>query len=531
MERRRSTILVITCLLILTAFSVRAASLDGQSLWRDEVDSLRFAGAPWSEMVSNFTRPGWNGPLYHVLLRGWIAITGTSEYAMRFSSLFFGVLSVPLTYVLARRLFNPLTGLMSALLVAGSAYLVWYSQEVKMYTLVLALTLLSIYSFHRALEGGGCHWWLAQITAAILVLYLHILAALLVPVLTMLSIAWWARTRRHWRAALASFAGLILPYLPLVQWQAPLALEVRETGFSSYSLDQMIVILLNGWSTGIGGWGSAWSPVFLSLLSAGGLLGGALCLPHVARPGEEARSLGSISDRLAVLIWMAVPLFSVWLISLRQPLFTDRYLIWVAPAFYLLVALGLSCLLTVKKWTGWLVALLLAVFLTVNGVNIWKQATIPIKSDFRAAAAYVASFDTPVEPVQHRGPATPLGFRYYLPIVLVGRSAFDDLIIFHIPYGRHTFDYYFPIETYSWAEGLYTNHREPDGAYRMSEREAAWHMREMTKGHEAVWLIATEVATWDERNLVRGWLDEHLHVVSEAHFARVEVVRYARRDS
>ena len=97
-------------LLILIAFAVRSVSLDAQSLWRDEVDALRFATAPWSEMLSNFTHPGWNGPLYFLLLRAWVALTGTSEYALRFFSLIFGVLCLPLIYVLGRCLFGRLGG-------------------------------------------------------------------------------------------------------------------------------------------------------------------------------------------------------------------------------------------------------------------------------------------------------------------------------------------------------------------------------------------------------------------------------------
>lgn len=400
-----------------------------------------------------------------------------------------------------------------------------------MYTLVLALALLAIYSLRRALEGGGWRWWLTQVAATSLVLYLHILAVLLVPVQMLLSIAWWARTRNHWRAALVSFASLSLPYLPLAFWQAPLALDVRETGFHFYSLDQMVVILVNGWSTGIAGWGSTWASVLMSLSAAGGLLSGARYLSPFVVCGEESQSRNGIGHHFALLIWVSVPLLLVWLTSLRQPLFTDRYLIWSAPAFYLLVALGVSYPLAVKSWGRWVLALLLGILLTVNGVSIWKQATIPIKSDFRAAAAYVANFEKPARSVGQPGRTNPSAFRCHLPIVMIRHSGFDDLIIFQIPYGKHTFDYYFPIETYSWAEGLYTNHRAPDGEYRMSEREAAWQMREMTNEYEAVWLVATEVATWDERNLVRDWLDAHLDRVTEAQFARVEVIRYTRRDS
>lgn len=528
MGRPRAGQLAALGLLVLGAFFLRAWSLDAQSLWRDEVDALRFATAPQAEILSNFARPGWNGPLYYLLFRGWIALTGRSEYAMRFFSLIPGVLSIPLVYLLGRRLFNPRAGLISALLVMSSPYLVWYSQEVKMYGLVLALALLAIYSLRRAIEGGGWYWWLTHVAATTLAFYSHILAALLIPVEILLCVAWWPRARARWRGALVSFATLTLPYLPLIAWQAPLALRARETGFTSYSLDQMVVILLNGWSTGIAGWGNPWAAAVMSLLAAGGLCSRLLCL--VPRSGgAEARREG-IRDCLALLIWLLIPLLSVWLISLRQPLFTDRYLIWSVPAFYLLVALSLTASPSSKHWVWCLAVGLLTIVIIVGGVNVWKQATTPIKSDFRAAAAYVALQEEPADGPERPTTVGNLTFRCYLPIVTTEQSRFEDLIIFQIPHGRYAFDYYFPVEAYSWAEGLYTNHVAPDGTYQMSEQRAAWQMRDMTRGHEEIWLIATEVTMWDERNLVQRWLDENLQRVGEAHFARVDVYRYVARD-
>jgi hypothetical protein len=530
MGRGRSWHLTAVVLLVLVAFFIRASSLDAQSLWRDEVDALRFATAPRSEILGNFAEPGWNGPLYFLLLRCWIALTGTSGYAMRFFSLALGVLSIPLIYVLGRRLFNPAPGLISAVLVATSPYLVWYSQEVKMYTLVLALALVAIYSLRRGLEGKGWLWWLVQITATTLAFYSHILAALLIPVQILLCIAWWPQTRQRWQKAMISFASLTLPYLPLVVWQAPLALKARETGFSSYSLNQMIVILLNGWATGITGWADSWGAALMSLLAAGGFVSQmAQWLPFA--DSEDGTQAEGSRNPLALLIWLVLPLLSVWLISLRQPLFTDRYLIWSAPALYLLAALALTPSRSAKTWSRWWVVLPLTILLTINGVNIWQQATIPIKSDFRAAAAYVAHYEEPSAPVESPPPAKDFGFESYLPIITAGYSGTGELIIFQMPYGRHTFDYYFPMEEYVWAEGLYTNHRSPDGAYQMSEHQAAWRMQEMTDSHETIWLVASEAATWDERNLVQRWLEEHFERADEAHFARVDVYRYVARDA
>ena len=517
--------LVVISLLALVAFGVRAASLDAQSLWRDEVDALCYSfqfphlvaqtlaperagslstpcacpplllaptqspgeSAPrrLAQILGGMIRH--NGPLYYFLLRGWVALAGTSEYGMRFLSLTFGVLCVGLVYALGRRMLDRATGLFAALLVATSPYLTWYSQEVKMYTLVPALALLAICGLRCGVEGKGRHWWAVLVVAASLAFYSHILAALLIPVCVLLAFIWWRWARRQWVGALISLAFLTLPYLPLVVWQAPLMLQFRETGFHAYTLSEMAEILLNGWSLGILSWGRPWGTVLMGGLVVWGLLG-LLTSP--------LRGVGM--GGLALVCWLVTPLLAVWLVSLRQPLFTDRYLIWAAPAFYLLVASGLASLRRFGGWGHLVMALLIGVILIFNGVNLWQQAAEPIKSDFRAAAAYVAD---------HR--------------------ASGELIMFQIPHGRYTFDYYFPDNEYTWAEGLYTNHRAPNGFHLMSEQEAARNMQVMTTGYDVIWLVATETAMWDERGLVQAWLEANAQRADEAHFMRVDVYQYA----
>ncbi|MFW6082503.1 MAG: hypothetical protein ACOC8C_00470, partial [Chloroflexota bacterium] len=380
-----------------------------------------------------------------------------------------------------------------------------------------------------ALDRGDGKWWLIQIVATSVAFYSHILAALLVPVEILLALAWWPQTRKRWQPALISLACLTMPYLPLAIWQAPLALRARETGFFPYSLRQMATVLLNGWSTGIYGWGSSWAAALTGLLAGLGVVSVALP-PSPSREAEEATANpASVRSGLALLAWVLVPLLCVWLVSLRQPLFTDRYLIWSAPAFYLLVALTLTSFAMTRQWVRWAAVPLMIVILFTNVVNLRQQATIPIKSDFRAAAAYVAShgstgFDDSVrsdEQVNHT---------VTLPAAAAGSASVEELIIFQIPHGRHTFDYYFPYDGYQHADGLYTNHRTASGAYLMSEEEAARQMKAVTRGHGAAWLVATEVPMWDNRNLVQRWLDKHAQRTAEAHFNRVDVYRYRLPD-
>jgi uncharacterized membrane protein len=570
----RSVCIITLTSLVLVAFAVRATSIEAQSLWRDEVDAMLFATAPLDEVLLHFAQARWNGPLYFLLLRGWIALSGTSEYALRFFSLFFGVLCVPLMYVLGRRLFNRQTGVIAALLVAASPYLTWYSQEVKMYTLLPALTLLAIYALRRALsESKGrvlsrsqgravWYWWVVQVVATSLAFYAHILAAMLIPVQILIYFAWWPRARRRWLGALIALACLTLPYLPLAKWEIPLLfdervanfaqqspgetietllaswrtgnfflLRARETGFGHFKLLEIVGILLNGWSLGyFGSFGCGWP--YGTILMGSLVAWGVVSFSFSPRSWREG-----VRKRLSLLCWLVMPILMVWYVSRWQPLFTDRYLIWAGLAFYLLIALGLAVIWRAGGWGRWIAVGLISLVLSFDVAHLWQQATRQGKTDFRAAAAYVAAHyeeDDTDRPGTRQGDyqatCEDCAFRVYIPVTLSRYSRFRGLIIFQIPHGKYTFDYYFPYEGYPGADGLYTNHRYPDGSYMMSEAQAAEEMAGVTESHDAVWLVASEMAMWDERGLVKGWLDANMQLVDEFRdeLGWVSVYRYER---
>ena len=538
MKTHARTLLVL-CLLILAAFLLRTISLDTQPLWRDEIDALRFATAPWSEVLSNFTRSGWNGPLYFLVLRGWIFLTGSTGCAMRFLSLWFGVLCIPLVFVLGRKFFGRNVALMAAFLITSSPYLIWYSQEVKMYSLVPALALLALYALRRATAGQGWYWWVTAVAATSIGFYSHILMALLIPVEIAFGLLWWPDTRRQWRGALASLLCLTVPYLPLLFWQLPLATTTRETGFYPYTLPEMVRILANGWSLGILVKGTPWGT-----LPAIGLVLAGLLRPLVGARGRPASSMsGRRRERSAsprsrqwrprvfLMAWLIIPVMLIALISMRQPLFTDRYLVWLSPAFYLLVALGVVSLRYLRRWGVWLAAVSVSLLLLISAVNIWAQATVPVKADFRAAADYVLATLSSEESDIAGVPAVDarlLDYRQYLPLISRSRNAVQipGLIIFQIPHGRYSFEYYAGGVTYTSADGLYTNSRLPDGSYRTLPEGIDGQMRQMTAGYSDVWLIITEMEMWDERGLVRSWFETNGRLVDAVHFTKVDLTRY-----
>ena len=458
--------------LVLVAFAIRVFTLTNQSMWRDEVDALRFAMSPWREILATFTQPGWNGPLYFVMLRGWVTLTGQSEFALRYLSLFFGIWAVALAFVLSKRLAESLTAVLCAGLFAISPYFIWYSQEVKMYTLVLALATLAIYALRRSIETNRAGWWATIIAATSTAMYCHILAALLIPVEVILALVWGIGSRqgRWWKGALVSFACLTAPYLPLVRWQLPLVLTPAQTGFAFYPFDQMLLVLLSGFATGVSGLLPA-----TALWPAGTLVLTGIILSASRWP-----------DKVALVAWLLLPPLALFLISLNRPIFTDRYLIWIGPAFYLLAALGTTALGQLWKPIGVVAAVAVA---SIALAGAYDQAATPIKSDFRGAAHYVSAHQAP-----------------------------GDLIIFQIPYIRYTFDYYHR-QPYDWADGLFTN-------YGMSDGEVDTQMRAMVASRKTVWLVASEMEMWDRNLQVWHWFESHARRTDTVVLAQVTLYRY-----
>lgn len=491
--------------LIGLAFALRVARLDFQSLWRDEVDAVRFASKSLSGLLHTFVEPGQNGPLYYLFLRPWLELAGDGEFALRFFSTFFGVLAVPMVYRLARRLFPrlPIVALLAALLTVTSPYLIWYSQEGKMYMLVVALILLSMNSYLAALEQGAWHRWLFYVLATSAAFYVHLVAVLIIPV-QVIAFFLLGRERRQarWKPWLVSMAALTVPYLPLLAWQLPLLIQPTQTGFRFVPLHDMLFSLLVDYSLGVVQRPPLWLlGFFVALLLAVGLFGRGHEFPLA--------SLGVLA------CWLLVPVLVFFLITLHHPLYTARYLIFILPAYLLLLALGM---VFIARRSRLLTGLMLVALLVVNGRSVWLQAQTPRKADFRAATSYLTS-----------------------------RWEFDDLILFQIPYGRHSFEYYLsrqpavvdmvlPVRgdhyrvflpsvagsgrsNYHWADGMYTN-------AGMTLAQVDRHMLETITDSRVVWLVATEMSMWDEQGLVQDWLEEHAVLTDEAQFVRVAVYRY-----
>ncbi len=496
--------------LIFIAFLVRLNGLDSQSLWRDEVDAICFAQAPLlkdlpqtalsftptcppdiPDLLAAFTQPGFNGPLYFLMLRGWIGLTGYSEFALRFFSLLCGVISVALIITLGTRLFSRAVGVIAGALLALSAYQVWYSQEAKMYTLITLLALAAIYFLRRGVEDGKIRFWIGVVVCTTVAMAAHILAALLIPVEMVLFLLWWPHgSRRHLLAGGVALVCVTVPYVPLAVDRLKWVFEPADTGFARYTFGEMLSTLGGAYTRGVF---SQLDEQIILIATAAATVIALFGLLSIDTPLRPASRPDRLLARLSLIAWALIPAALIALISINRPLFTDRYLIWIQPAFYLAVALGLVVL-----WKLWkpLLVVALSALLIVSTIGIVTQVTTPLKSDFRSAAQTIGQEITPA-----------------------------DLIVFQIPYVQYDFDYYFR-RPYQALGGPYTNFPGTNDGYQDSEATVFNQVQAMFTNQHTVWLVSSEAAMWDARNLLQRWLEANARVTFHAEYPQVQVTRY-----
>lgn len=124
---------LVLCLVLTIAFGLRIYRLDAQSLWFDEGFALHQASQSLEEIVER-NPVGWL-PLHTFTLHAWAGLVSHTPFAARALSVFFGVLVVALLHLPGRTLATPETGVIAALTGTFSPFLVYYSQEARVYSL------------------------------------------------------------------------------------------------------------------------------------------------------------------------------------------------------------------------------------------------------------------------------------------------------------------------------------------------------------------------------------------------------------
>ncbi len=405
-------------ILTLCALGLRLYLLDKQSLWYDEGVTAEVAQRGLADLT-RWTAGDIQPPLYYYVVAFWGRAAGWTEWSLRFPSVFFGVLLVPLlaavTIALTRR---RLAGLLAAALAAFHPLLLYYSQEARMYAMLTALgVLLGYLVIHgeTVIRRRTLHWF-AYVMVATAAVYTHYFAFFL---LLALSLAYLVDQ-------FFVLPRLTAPAAP-VDGDADLPSTVRREPLLGFVVANVTVLLLylpwiaalvNRLSSDASYWEGefkVWEAlrhVAISLTSGETVLEaeatyllwayGALTLVSVIalllRRSVQPRTI------LYALLWLALPIAAVLLLASAVPKFNPRYVMIALPGLLVLWSAGLSALIRLRGW-HWadivgipfmrlqslaallVIALLLAGFF-YSGLN-WFRNPAFTKAEWRELSRYV----------------------------------------------------------------------------------------------------------------------------------------------
>lgn len=296
-----------------------------QSLWLDEAAQALESARPFEQQWN--IPADFHPPLYHYWLH-FVMYLGRGEWTMRLASVFPGVFTIWLVYLIGKTIKNESTGLWSALFLAIAPLHVYYSQELRMYSLSAMWSSLLVYSLLT--KQWKIH--LLAVIGGIFTLYLF-------PFMLAIEIVYlWITKQKLWKSVLLAwiFGGLIFIFwLPMFGEQLQGGLQLPKIwpewkNLSSPGVYKSLALTVIKFMIGRISFTNNWLYGFVALLS--------LSIPIV--------SIGAIkklnTSIKLILLWLLFPIFLSWFISFWIPIDGYWRLLFVLPAWSIWFAYAIS---------------------------------------------------------------------------------------------------------------------------------------------------------------------------------------------
>ena len=454
---------IILCFCMFIAVGISYLFFQNQSLRLDESQSL-WQSSHSSKMIISLIGQDVHVPLYPLLLHVWLFIFGTGIPVARTLSLIFFILSIPVFYILGKRLYTKDTSLFATVLFSISPFMNWYANEIRMYSLFVFVALVHMYFLIGILKNDSRRSWVGFTVSSLVGVYTHYFFFLLLFV----DFLFYLSNRKKF--ALNAFKNFLrvalvtlVAFLPWITYVFYLG---KVSNASPNLLSPTSVDLFNMFSEFFIGFQNDFvNTIFLSLWPIIILLGFlALRRNMVIQPGT-----------IYLIMIFSIPTTIAFFGSIYiRPIFLSRYLIFTMPAMYLLMGWILSRYPRFLMYILSCLAVLTFVFgFTVEGLS----DTTPTKENYREVAAYLEANALPSDIIVASAPFTIYPFIYY----------------YHGPSKVTTL----PV----WDQ----NKVGPIPSFK--EDELPGDINSITKDHTNMWLILSYDQGYSEK--IRIYLDTH----------------------
>lgn len=183
-----------------------------EGLWNDEYVSWLVASADWNNIWSEILKQC-HMPLYYIYLK---PFTGYSDFAMRLTSVIPGVLSIYIMYKAGTE-YSKKTGIYAGALTSFLSFLIYYSQEVRFYSLIFLLSACSLLFTIRIIKKSSKLNIFGYIFCNLLIVFTHVLGVIYVFFNTLYVLyKKYAQKRFSKKTIVTIFSALIICSIPIV---------------------------------------------------------------------------------------------------------------------------------------------------------------------------------------------------------------------------------------------------------------------------------------------------------------------------
>jgi len=147
-----------------------------QSIWFDESYSSYITRFDYGQMLE-FTAADVHPPLYYILLKTWAHVFGHTDFAMRAMSAIFGAIAILFAFLWLKYKYGASAAIMGSFMMSIAPIFVRYGQEMRMYTLVMAIVFAATYFLQLAIDNGRKVWWVIYALLLVAGMYTHYFVA------------------------------------------------------------------------------------------------------------------------------------------------------------------------------------------------------------------------------------------------------------------------------------------------------------------------------------------------------------------
>jgi hypothetical protein len=534
---------------------LRVLLLDNKGMWLDETFSVWLASHSVVDMLQWIVRIDQHPPLYYLLLHYWIVLNGDTPYYVRLLSVLFGAGTIPIIYLIGKRMSGIVMGLVAAVLLALSLFNIHFAQETRMYTLLTFNAAVAIYALVRLLTDSHSvkpigsqfreylHAWRTSGPAGP-----DIKEEFSYKDETRHQSGWRAWIFRHrwlpiytietdlaWVAFIAFSAATMLTHNTAVLF--PLATNIFVLGLMLFQRIKKSGSLPAFQAPSFGNWVKAqmgilllWSPWIVYFIKQASTVYERFWIPEPSWdaviqvlksflnpsapiPASQAMVIWTLyvlvlclglvhfrkklSQFLFLAALFAIPFLGELIVSIRRPIFYDRTLIWTTIPLFLILAAGIA-----QLRFRFLIIAVVGILGTINLFSAGDYYRFYQKEDWSTAAGYVANF-----------------------------AEKDDLILFNSNFVEVPFNYYF--RTY---EKLYRIQVEKQGVPLdlfdsgiLEPEMTANDIPRLTSllcGHNRVWLIYSHDSYTDPMGLIPQTLASKMELIRQRDFYGGQVQLY-----